>query len=89
MLVLQRRLEESVVITVPGQSPITVTVVQIDGKKIKLGFTAERSVRIDRMEVVAGTYAGPNIVPVYTGETIGPSIREACLHDERAQKICG
>jgi carbon storage regulator len=47
MLVLARRVGESVVI----DNDIRVTVVSIQGDKIRLGFTAPASVTIDREEI--------------------------------------
>ena len=47
MLVLSRKVGEKVVIG----GCITVTVVAVDGNKVRLGFTAPPEVRIDREEV--------------------------------------
>ena len=47
MLVLTRRIGETVVI----EGGVEVTVVAIQGDKIRLGFTAPDYVRIDRQEV--------------------------------------
>jgi carbon storage regulator len=47
MLVLARRIGEEVVIA----GNITVTVVAIQGDKVRLGFTAPETVPIDRREV--------------------------------------
>jgi carbon storage regulator len=47
MLVLTRKVGEVVVI----DGCITVTVVSVDGNKIRLGITAPPDVRIDREEV--------------------------------------
>jgi carbon storage regulator len=47
MLVLSRKVGEKVVI----DGCITVTVVAVDGNKIRLGITAPPDVRIDREEV--------------------------------------
>jgi carbon storage regulator len=47
MLVLSRKVGEKVVI----DGCITVTVVAVDGNKVRLGFTAPHDVRIDREEV--------------------------------------
>jgi carbon storage regulator CsrA len=54
MLILQRRLGESVV--VDGKT--TVTFLRIDGDKIKLGFEAPDAVRIDRLEIHNERLAG-------------------------------
>lgn len=47
MLVLSRHRGESIVIG----DDVIITVVRIDGDKVRLGFTAPRSVRVDRSEV--------------------------------------
>ncbi len=47
MLVLSRKVGEKVVI----DGCITVTVVSVDGNKIRLGVTAPPEVRIDREEI--------------------------------------
>jgi len=51
VLVLSRKTNESVVISVPGYEPITITVVAVAGDKAKLGFAADRSINIHRQEV--------------------------------------
>ena len=50
MLVLQRRLGESIVI---GEGPdmITVEVVELHGGRLKLGINAPSDVKVDRKEV--------------------------------------
>lgn len=59
MLVLSRRLGESIVITVPGYPPITVKAcgVTLTGE-VKLGFTGPPEVTIDRSEVHAKKLGG-------------------------------
>ena len=47
MLVLSRKVGEKVVI----DGCITITVVAVDGNKIRLGITAPPQVRIDREEI--------------------------------------
>lgn len=47
MLVLSRKIGEKVVI----DGCITVTVVALDGNKVRLGITAPPKVRVDREEV--------------------------------------
>ena len=47
MLVLTRRVGERVLI---DEGKITVTVVEIDGDRVRLGFEAPKSVRIERPE---------------------------------------
>lgn len=54
MLVLSRQRDQSVVITVPPSDKpqeITVTVVDIRGDKVRLGFAADASVPVHRKEV--------------------------------------
>lgn len=56
MLVLTRRLGESVVI----EGGIRITVVAVQGNKVRLGITAPDAVRVDRQEVhdrVAGQFS--------------------------------
>jgi carbon storage regulator CsrA len=60
MLVLTRKLREAVVIggdsNVPGG--ITVTVLEVRGGKVKLGFTADPGVSIQRSEVWERIHTG-------------------------------
>jgi len=54
MLILTRYANEDVIITVPpSEKPRTIVVraVEIDGRRMRLGFTAESEVVINRMEV--------------------------------------
>lgn len=54
MLILSRGKEQSVVITVPpSQVPqqVTVMVLEFRGDKTRLGFQADREVRINRSEI--------------------------------------
>jgi len=50
MLVLSRKKNESVIITLPDGREIVVVVVEIDRGKIRLGFQADADVKIDRRE---------------------------------------
>ena len=50
MLVLTRRKGERSIITLNGERAV-VTVLEIRGDKIRLGFEAARQVRIDREEI--------------------------------------
>jgi carbon storage regulator len=43
--------DESVVIGEPGENQILVTVVDIRGDKVRLGFTARRDLAIHRQEI--------------------------------------
>jgi carbon storage regulator len=47
MLVLSRKLEEKIVIA----GEITITVIELDRGKVRLGIHAPRGVTIDRMEI--------------------------------------
>ena len=49
MLVLTRRIGEEIVIA----GDIRVTVVAIDGQKVRLGITAAPTIHIDRAEIAA------------------------------------
>jgi carbon storage regulator len=53
MLVLTRKIQEAVVVGVSGMVPpmLTVTVLEIEGGKVRLGFQAESAVAIHRLEV--------------------------------------
>lgn len=51
ILVLSRQRNESVVITAPRGKQIVVTVVEIRGDKVRLGFEADKSIEINRNEV--------------------------------------
>jgi carbon storage regulator len=57
MLVLSRKVGEKIVIG-EGVGKITVTVVEIDGNKIRLGIEAPRDVPVHRHEVAARIAAG-------------------------------
>ena len=50
MLVLSRQRDETVVIKA-GDQTILVNIVDVRGDKIRLGFTADPAVTIDRLEV--------------------------------------
>lgn len=53
MLVLTRKSRESVVIGGTGdfESPLKITVLEIQGRKVRLGFEVDGSVPIHRLEV--------------------------------------
>jgi carbon storage regulator len=71
MLVLTRRIGEEIVIA----DNIRVTVVAVDGQKVRLGITAPPSISVDREEVHARRRA-PRICPATshnpTATEIGP-----------------
>lgn len=50
MLVLSRCRDETIVISVNGETVAQVTVIDIRSDKVRLGFTADRNVQIDRVE---------------------------------------
>lgn len=50
MLVLSRRVNEKVVLTI-GDEKVVVCVVSIESQKVKLGFEANRNVTVDREEI--------------------------------------
>lgn len=50
MLVLSRKTREEVVITIRNER-IVITVVELRGDKVRLGFDAHESVKINRSEV--------------------------------------
>ena len=52
MLVLSRKLNEKTVIITPSGDRIEVVVVDIDRGKVRLGFSASRSVQIFREELL-------------------------------------
>jgi carbon storage regulator CsrA len=80
MLVLARRVGEKLVI----DNAICVTVVEIDGNKVRLGVTAPASVRVDRWETherrLASDPQDPAAAPFPTSEGDG-STRTAQLGD--------
>ena len=52
MLVLTRRPEEGIVIRIPGSTEtITVSVLDVEGEKVKLGIAAPRAVTVLRQEL--------------------------------------
>lgn len=52
MLVLSRKINETIVISPPGvEPPITVTVVDIEQGKVRLGIVAPRTIPVHRSEV--------------------------------------
>lgn len=53
MLVLSRKMLEKTIITTPEGREIVVQVVDIERGKIRLGFQADRDVKITREELLA------------------------------------
>jgi len=58
MLVLSRKKSESIMIN----DDITITIVEIRGDKVRLGFDAPEEVSIHRREVYAAIHAGNDAV---------------------------
>jgi carbon storage regulator CsrA len=52
VLVLSRKNDEDIVIQTPEGRTIIVKVVQIVGEKVRLGFTADPDVAINRREIL-------------------------------------
>ena len=53
MLVLEREKDEAVIVTMPDGQRMTVMVVRAHGGSCRLGFDADKSVKIHRAEVQA------------------------------------
>lgn len=72
MLVLSRKCEQSVVVGRPdnGEPLITVTVLEISGSRVSLGFTALTAVPIHRSEV----WERRTAAFVIEGQPDGPAI---------------
>ncbi len=51
MLILNRKEDQSVIITTEAGEEIEISVLEISGKYAKLGFSAPTSVGVDRKEV--------------------------------------
>jgi carbon storage regulator len=72
MLVLTRKLKESVVVggdEMP-EPMLTITVLDITGGKVRLGFQADSAVQVHRMEVWRRIEA--NAVPIVAAPAPGP-----------------
>lgn len=52
MLVLSRKLGEHIVIG-SGESAVLVTLMDIDRGRVRIGITADRTVRVDRHELLS------------------------------------
>ena len=58
MLVLSRKKSQKLVLRVPGfEQPIVLTVVEIRGDKVRLGYDADQGVKINREEIDRLIYA--------------------------------
>jgi carbon storage regulator len=51
MLVLSRKKNEQIVIAVPGFEPITLTIVDIRGDKVRVGIEADAQIPVHRQEI--------------------------------------
>ena len=85
MLVLTRRLEEGLVITVPGGETITISVFAIEGDRVKLGIDAPRHMTVLRQELseavrqqnlAAARLGGAEAKPATSGEAALASVRQ-------------
>lgn len=52
MLVLDRKVEQEILIQVPGREPIVMKVLSVGEKRAKLGFDADDDIKIFRKELV-------------------------------------
>lgn len=84
MLVLTRRLEEGLVITVPGGETITISVFAIEGDRVKLGIDAPRHMTVLRQELceavrqqnLAAARLGEPEAEAHKGETALAQVRQ-------------
>lgn len=51
MLVLSRKPDEQIIIALPGGWTVTMTVIEFDRGKVRLGFSAPAEVQIYRREI--------------------------------------
>ena len=58
MLVLQRDVHQSLVLTTPDGKRIIVTVTAVRSGKVRLGVTADKSITVNRAEVQQAIDAG-------------------------------
>jgi len=72
MLVLSRRANESVMVGGNDRCERTlkVTVLEIDGGKVRLGFEVDADVPVHRFEVWERIHAGPRRVSLPDGKTM-------------------
>ena len=73
MLVLSRQRDETIVILVPDQEPIRITVVDIRGDKVRLGIDAERHIHVHREEIYEAIKRGGKLLSPPDPETPGNS----------------
>lgn len=52
MLIISRKPDESIVITTDSGDEVVISVLEITGQKVRLGFDADDSVTIDRAELL-------------------------------------
>ena len=64
MLVLSRKTNEETVIITPSGDEIRVTVVELRGDKVRIGFGADRKFTIQRREVLDAIRSGDPKSPV-------------------------
>lgn len=60
MLVLRRAVDERTVIRTPEGREIVVTVIDTGSGRVRLGFTADRDVQIDRAELLTSRRPDPD-----------------------------
>lgn len=60
MLVLSRKKNESIILTLPSGDTIRVSVVDLYHGKVRLGFEASKEVKIFREELLKGEDDGEN-----------------------------
>ena len=52
MLILNRRSQESIVITPPGMEPITIFILSIGDRNVRIGLKADKEITIMRGELL-------------------------------------
>ncbi len=80
MLVLTRRPEDGLVLTIPGTSEqIEITVLGIDGDKVRLGIAAPRAVTILRRELCDAVQAQNLAAARQPAGTLAPNVVQQLL----------
>lgn len=51
MLILSRKIQETVTLARDGETLATIRIVDISGNKVRLGIEADKSIVVDRSEV--------------------------------------